>query len=145
MNAQENSEAVQEESKPTRLPIFLSALVFPGVGQFLQKRTFAGIIYMVGCLASEGRLLSIGFASGSWVQADPGELALKNASLIGVFVGAYNPGQRLEVHTELLRFYRRGLVKPVLDRVVDFEDIPSALTDLAAQRVSGKLVVRVGG
>ena len=52
MNAQENSESVQEESKPTRLPIFLSAIVFPGVGQFLQKRPLAGIIYMVVCLAS---------------------------------------------------------------------------------------------
>ena len=33
--------------KPSRLALYLSALVFPGAGQFAQKRWLAGIFYAV--------------------------------------------------------------------------------------------------
>lgn len=33
--------------KPSRIPVFLSALFFPGAGQFMQKRWVAGLFYML--------------------------------------------------------------------------------------------------
>ena len=38
----------------SKLPVFLSALVFPGLGQFLQRRWGAGCFFLLGFLTSFG-------------------------------------------------------------------------------------------
>ena len=102
---------------------------------------FAGAT--VTCLASRGRLLAIGFASGSWAQADVGTLTLRNASIMGVYVGAYDAEQRGAAHTALLDLYRQGLLKPVPGESVHFLDLPRAVGAVDRHEVSGKLVVTV--
>ena len=98
---------------------------------------------VVGCIASTGRLLLVGFASGQWSRAPSHQLVMRNCSALGVFVGAYSPRQRRRVNTELLRLYRAGRINPGVDRVLEFNQTPAALADLAARRVSGKTVIRV--
>jgi hypothetical protein len=36
------------QTKPSRMPVLMSALAYPGVGQFMQKRIFWGLVYSVG-------------------------------------------------------------------------------------------------
>ena len=40
------------ESKPRRFPIYLSALVLPGAGQFAQRRWAAGVLFALGFVAA---------------------------------------------------------------------------------------------
>lgn len=47
---QDNRRAVSEE--PSTGVLLVAALIWPGVGQFLQRRWLAGSIYAVGFLAS---------------------------------------------------------------------------------------------
>ncbi|MGI9283878.1 MAG: NADPH:quinone oxidoreductase family protein [Pseudomonadales bacterium] len=94
----------------------------------------------LNCVASEGRLLAIGFASGDWGQANTAKVLMKNCSVLGVFVGAYGPDVMQPAHQSLLDLHRAGKIHSVVDRVVSFEEIPAALTELAARQVQGKLV-----
>ncbi len=41
-----NDPPGQMKTKPSLTPIFLSAAIFPGIGQFQQKRTVAGVVYL---------------------------------------------------------------------------------------------------
>lgn len=45
-NGQLKDEAVN--SRPTRWPVAMSALMYPGLGQFVQKRWAAGAVFLVG-------------------------------------------------------------------------------------------------
>ncbi|NQU38966.1 MAG: hypothetical protein HQ523_03350 [Lentisphaerae bacterium] len=38
--------------KPSRFPIYLSALILPGVGQFAQRRAVAGLLFSLGFVAA---------------------------------------------------------------------------------------------
>ena len=124
-------------SEVNRLTNGLGAnVIFDPVGGEVFKRS-------VSCLANEGRLLAVGFAAGEWGQADTHELVFKNASCMGVYVGAYTGQQRLAIHDKLVALYRQGLITPTLQSIVDFKQLPQALTDLENGKVIGKLVVQV--
>jgi NADPH2:quinone reductase len=97
----------------------------------------------LGCIASEGRLLAIGYASGAWSDASTGLLVGKNASVVGVFVGAYAKPFLSEVHEALLDHWKAGRIPGLATRQVGFDAVGSALSDLAARRSFGKLVVKV--
>jgi NADPH2:quinone reductase len=95
----------------------------------------------LSCIASEGRMLSIGFASGSFHNPDTEMLTLKNASMVGVYVGAYSKPFTSEVHDALLSLWREKQIGGIVSRRVRFEDAAEALEDLAQRRAMGKLVV----
>jgi NADPH2:quinone reductase len=92
------------------------------------------------CIASEGRLLAVGFASGEWRDASTARMVMKNASVVGVYVGAYGKPFTSQVHEELLTLWRKGKISSLLTRRVDFEEIAEALEALANRQASGKLV-----
>jgi NADPH2:quinone reductase len=95
------------------------------------------------CIASEGRLLAIGYASGVWSDASTSLLVGKNAAVVGVFVGAYAKPFLSEVHEELLARWRAGEIGSLVSREVGFDDIAAALTELAERRTIGKVVARM--
>ena len=99
----------------------------------------------LGCLASQGRLLAIGYASGKWSDASSQRLVQKNASVVGVFVGAYQKPFLEKVHEELLTLWRQGSLPSLVSREVGFDAVPEALTALAERRTTGKLVVPAPG
>ena len=47
--------------------------------------------------------------------------------------------------TEIGKLLREGKIKPVIDQVSEFEDVPEAYRRLKTGRSKGKLVIRVGG
>src|SRR5258707_915331 len=91
------------------------------------------------CIANEGRLLAIGYSSGSWKNAATGAVVFKNCSVVGVLAALYDKDFLDRTHEELLKLYAAGEIRPT-KRKIQFEDIPNALTDLASRKVVGRVV-----
>ncbi len=94
------------------------------------------------CIAHEGRLLAVGFASGSWGVPDLAHVATRNYSVVGVLPGGYDREFRVKVQAELEAYLEAGALRVPLARTYDFEELPAAIEELAAGRVLGKLVLR---
>jgi NADPH2:quinone reductase len=98
------------------------------------------------CTASEGRLLIIGFAGGlQAIQAN--QLLYRNQSAIGVYLGAYSKDEAgrtfmAGVWADVMDWYGAGRIQPVIEREVGLDGVATALEDLAARRVMGRIVVR---
>jgi NADPH2:quinone reductase len=94
------------------------------------------------CLAREGRLLIVGFASGTVPKIPAHVLLLKRASAIGVYWNHDNDGEMLERTTNhLLDLYAKGKIKPVVRTYEGLTALPQALADLGQRRSFGKLVL----
>ena len=98
------------------------------------------------CVAFEGRILVVGFAGGT-IQALPaGHVLVKNYSVLGLHWGLYprvRPDLIDDARAELTRLAEEGSLRPVVDRVVPFDDAPSALTALAGGSTVGRVVIQV--
>jgi NADPH2:quinone reductase len=107
-------------------------LIFDPVGGDVFLRSFK-------CIANEGRLLAIGYSSGSWKNAATGAVVFKNCSVIGVLAALYDKDFLDRTHEELLKLYGEGKIRPPTQEI-PFEEIPAALTDLADRKVIGRVV-----
>jgi NADPH2:quinone reductase len=91
-----------------------------------------------------GRYLVIGFAAGT-IPALPLNLALlKEASIIGVFWGAFakrEPKANGAMMLELAKWYQQGKIRPVIDCVMPMAELRSALARMNEREVKGKLVL----
>ena len=95
----------------------------------------------IDAIASEGRLLIIGYASGAYYDPPTALWIGKNASMVGVYVGAYTKPYMSEVHDEVVSRWREGKLRGVVGEVMPFERVPDALEALAARQAVGKLVI----
>lgn len=96
------------------------------------------------CIASEGRLLVIGFAGGRIPTIAANRVLLKNMSLIGVLWGGYvqsHPEYSAPVHAALMELYAAGKIRPAVGATYAFDQAPRALRDLADRKVMGKAVL----
>jgi len=108
-------------------------IVFDPVGGDVFERS-------VGCIASEGRLLPIGFASGRWGVVSPETLVLKNISMVGALGGGFDRETMLSIHDRLLELYAEGAIKVVIDRTIGFDAIRDGVQALADRKVRGRIV-----
>jgi NADPH2:quinone reductase len=97
-----------------------------------------------GCVAQGGRMVLIGFASGSWPELSAAHLVQRSYSVVGAFVPARTEEQVAEAKADLERFVESGAIEPPIDRVFEFDEVPELMQALADARTSGKLVLRVG-
>jgi NADPH2:quinone reductase len=95
------------------------------------------------CIAHEGRLLLIGFASGRWGRIDPAHMVRQNYAVVGVIPSGYGRETKEAAQAELLAHRARGALRVPLDARVPFERLPDALERLARGAVLGKLVLGV--
>ena len=96
------------------------------------------------CIAFEGRLLIIGFASGRIPEIPANRLLLKNADAIGVFFGNYSLYRNAFVHETLetlYDFHRKGHIKPLIYKEYPFEELPAALEAIESRQCHGKPVL----
>jgi NADPH:quinone reductase len=107
-------------------------VIFDPVGGDVFVRSF-------NCIANEGRLLAIGYSSGKWKNAATAAVVFKNCSVVGVLAALYDKEFLDRTHEELLGLYAEGLIRPTTQKV-SFEEIPTALTDLADRKVIGRVV-----
>lgn len=97
------------------------------------------------CIAFDGRLLVIGFASGRIPEIAVNHVLVKNYSLVGVHWGLYRrmfPQGVIDNHKQLMKWVDEGKVKPLIYKEYPFEDVPYALNLLGSRKTWGKLVVK---
>jgi NADPH2:quinone reductase len=96
------------------------------------------------CLAAEGRILIIGFATGRIPSIALNRVLLKNISIVGVLWGGYvlsHPCYEKETHQALMNMYEAGKIRPSVTAVYRFAEAPRGLRDLAERKVAGKAVL----
>ena len=98
-------------------------------------------------LATQGRLLVVGFASGAGIpEVKVNRLLLNNVDVRGVGWGAFamlRPGYMQEQWQRLVPMMESRVVKPPIGQVYELEDFGRALIDMDERRTLGKSVVRV--
>lgn len=96
------------------------------------------------CMARNGRLLVIGFASGRIPQFPVNLALVKEFSVVGVFWGNFvrnEPEVFAGNMRELLGWMADGKVRPVVEDALPLESAPVALQRLMNRDVRGKLVL----
>jgi NADPH2:quinone reductase len=96
------------------------------------------------CIAFEGRILIVGFASGRIPTAAMNRVLLKNFSLVGIHWGLYfdeDPEVLHESQVALSRLYAEGKIKPVVSETFPLKDAKSALAALGSRKTTGKIVL----
>ena len=99
------------------------------------------------CLAWEGRLLIIGFASGRIPEAPANYLLVKNAAAVGVFWGAYmrrNPQVIVDSFRVIMAWYAEGKIKPHISHRFPLDDAAEALKVMMERKSTGKVVIDLG-
>lgn len=100
----------------------------------------------VRALASEGRILIIGFAAGDIPSLRTNRLLLRNVSAVGVAWGATldkDPALLSWGAEALHRMYADGSVRPQIGHRFTFDEIPAALQRLDAHEIRGKAIIDV--
>jgi NADPH2:quinone reductase len=94
--------------------------------------------------AWNGRFLVIGFAAGDIPKIPLNLVLLKGCAIVGVFWGAFTarePARNRANIDELLTWFEAGKIKPHISATYPLERAAVALNDMAARRVTGKVVL----
>lgn len=92
-----------------------------------------------------GRYLVVGFANGEIPKLPLNLTLLKGASLVGVFWGEFakrEPKANLAAMRELMGWLAEGKIRPHISGRYALADTATALNDLAARKVTGKVVIQ---
>ncbi|GAA4889963.1 NADPH:quinone oxidoreductase family protein [Streptomyces coeruleoprunus] len=96
------------------------------------------------CVAFEGRIVVVGFASGDIPAPALNHALVKNYTILGLHWGLYHqkdPQAVRDCHDTLTAYAAKGLVKPLVSERVPFADAAGAVQRLAAGTTTGRLVV----
>ncbi|HEY6788885.1 MAG TPA: NADPH:quinone oxidoreductase family protein [Trebonia sp.] len=104
-------------------------------GEAFQKST--------KCIAFEGRIVIVGFASGTIPSAALNHALVKNYSILGLHWGLYermDPAAIPACHAELARLVDAGLIRTLIGERLTLADVPDGLRRLGAGTTIGRLV-----
>jgi len=121
-----------------------------GKGVDLVVNNVGGTVFAecVRCLGYGGRLATVGYLDGSMKsEIDLDALHSKRLKLFGVSNKLRNGPQRAVTVQGFIRdflpLFASGKLKPLIDKVYDFKDLPPAKARMEADAQTGKLVVRI--
>jgi NADPH2:quinone reductase len=151
-NSTDFSEVVLAETTDEGVDV-----VFDNVGEAVMEASMK-------CTRYNGRYLMMGFASNKLVADDkfivPRRVALGNLKLCGVLL-AYQPPEAVEflkagmgwnfpraelgerIMEKIVGLVLAGEIKPVVGRVVDFEELPGAIDAMSNRLSVGRTIVTV--
>jgi NADPH2:quinone reductase len=95
-------------------------------------------------VAFEGRIVVVGFASGSIPSPALNHALVKNYSIVGLHWGLYNlkdPAAILRCHETLTEYAAKGLIKPLVSERVPFAGAADAVQRVSEGITTGRLVV----
>jgi NADPH2:quinone reductase len=95
------------------------------------------------CIAFEGRILVVGFASGDIPSAALNHALVKNYSILGLHWGLYqqrDPGAVRDCHVELTRLAAAGTIRPLISERLPLAGVPDGLRRLAEGATTGRIV-----
>ncbi|VTL98672.1 putative oxidoreductase [Pseudomonas aeruginosa] len=114
-------------------------VIYDPVGGELFEEAFRSIAW-------NGRMLVVGFASGS-IPSLPANLPLlKGASLVGVFWGSFaqrQPQDNADNFRQLFAWHAEGRLKPLVSQRFPLERAGDAIDALGQRKAVGKVVVEV--
>ncbi len=96
------------------------------------------------CIAPEGRLMVIGFASGRIPSPAANRILLKDISIVGVYWGGHmerHPDLLRPAHDRLMAMFEKGSVRPRVSGKYPLDEAPTALKAIANREVVGKIVL----
>ena len=96
-------------------------------------------------MARKGRLLVIGFASGSIPKLAVNLTLVKEFSVVGVFWGAFTraePDQYKINMIELFDWYQKGLLKPLIEESHALSEAANVLEKILARGAKGKIILK---
>jgi NADPH2:quinone reductase len=96
------------------------------------------------CINWNGRLLVVGFASGTIPAARANLVLLKGCSVVGVFWGAYaskDPAGNRRNFEQLFTWLADGRLRPLVARTFPLRDAAAALGMIERREVVGKLIL----
>ncbi|MGF6395820.1 NADPH:quinone oxidoreductase family protein [Pseudomonas plecoglossicida] len=95
-------------------------------------------------LAWNGRLLVVGFASGTIPKMAANLVLLKGAAVMGVFWGAFaqrQPQDNAANFRQLFAWHAEGKLKPLVSKTYPLAEAGAAIEQLGQRKAVGKLVV----
>jgi NADPH2:quinone reductase len=98
------------------------------------------------CIAFEGRIVVVGFASGTVGVAKANHALVKNYGILGLHWGLYAtkaPSLIAQAHDELTKLADAGAVKPIIGKILPFEDAPVGIQEVADGASVGRIVLTV--
>ena len=99
------------------------------------------------CVNWNGRILVVGFASGTIPAAKANLVLLKGCAVVGVFWGAFvtrNPAQNKANFERLFTWYDEGRLDPIVSETMPLERAAEAMRKLERREVVGKIVLTTG-
>ena len=96
-------------------------------------------------MARKGRLLVIGFASGSIPKLAVNLALVKEFSVVGVFWGAFTRAEPDEYKInmiELFDWYQKGLLKPLIEENHALSEAANVLEKILARGAKGKIILK---
>jgi NADPH:quinone reductase len=95
------------------------------------------------CIAFEGRIIIVGFASGTIPTATLNHALVKNYSILGLHWGLYekrDPVAVVDCQAELARMVAAGQLRTLVTERLGFAGIPDGLRRLGAGQTAGRIV-----
>ncbi|MGW2629052.1 NADPH:quinone oxidoreductase family protein [Streptomyces chattanoogensis] len=99
------------------------------------------------CVAFEGRIVIVGFTSGTVPAPGLNHALVKNYSILGLHWGLYNtkdPGAVLDCHEHLTRLAAEGAIKPLVSERVPLKGAADAVQRVADGVTTGRIAVLPG-
>ncbi len=126
-----------------------ATIIFDPVGGQLMEQAFKSA-------AQGAQILSIGFAAGRPPQLPQNIMLVKNLSLYGFFYGKYvgwTPvDERVRYESDMRNMIRvlqqltaSGRIKPEIVRTYALDQLSTALDDLNARQITGKIAIQLNG
>jgi NADPH2:quinone reductase len=115
-------------------------VIYDPVGGIYSEPAFRAIGW-------RGRYLVVGFANGEIPKLPLNLMLLKGASLMGVFWGEFakrEPQANMAGMRQLMGWLAEGKIKPRISGRYALADTAAALNDMAARKVTGKIVIQPG-
>ncbi|MEO3999406.1 NADPH:quinone oxidoreductase family protein [Mesorhizobium sp. CAU 1732] len=98
----------------------------------------------VRATAWEGRVLVVGFASGTIPRVPANLMLLKGSSLVGVFFGTFrdrDPEKNRANFAEMFAWFEQGKLKPLISQTMELEKVVEAFDVLTSRGAIGKIVL----
>jgi NADPH2:quinone reductase len=95
------------------------------------------------CIAFEGRILVVGFASGQIPSPALNHALIKNYSIVGLHWGLYqtkDPQAIVDCHRQLTKLVADGAIRPLVSERLGLAEVPDALDKLARGDTVGRIV-----
>ena len=99
------------------------------------------------CVNWNGRILVVGFASGTIPAAKANLVLLKGCAVVGVFWGAFvtrEPAQNKANFDQLFAWYEAGRLGPIVSDTMPLDRAAEAMRKLERREVVGKIVLTTG-